>query len=123
MRLLADMGVGLRVVHHFRAAGHDAVHLAEQGLQRLPDRDIFAKARGEDRIILTFDLDFADIAAAAGTTLPSVVIFRVSDARSSSVIERLTVALDTAGPMLLSGAIVAVEDHRIRIRSLPIVRE
>ncbi len=123
MRFLADMGVGLRVVHHLRTAGHDAVHLADQGLQRLPDRDIFAKAGLEGRIVLTFDLDFADIAAAAGTALPSVVIFRLSNARADSVIGRLTVALDAASPMLLSGAIVAVEDHRVRIRSLPIARE
>ena len=123
MRFLADMGVGLRVVRHLRAVGHDAVHLADQGLQRLPDRDIFAKAGIEGRIVLTFDLDFADIAAAAGAALPSVLIFRLSNARSDSVIARLKAALDAAGPMLLSGAIVAVEDHRIRIRSLPIVRE
>jgi predicted nuclease of predicted toxin-antitoxin system len=123
MRFLADMGVGLRVVQHLRAAGHDALHLAEQRLQRLPDRNIFAKARLEERIVLTFDLDFADIAAAAGTALPSVVLFRLSNTRTDSVIERLTIALNSAGPMLLSGAIVAVEDRRIRIRSLPIVRE
>ncbi len=123
MRFLADMGVALRVVRHLRTVGHDALHLAEQGLQRLPDRDIFAKARIEDRIVLTFDLDFAEIAAAAGTTLPSVVIFRLGNASTDSVIERLTTAVDSAGSMLLSGAIVAVEDHRIRIRSLPIVKE
>jgi predicted nuclease of predicted toxin-antitoxin system len=123
MRFLADMGVALRVVRHLRASGHDALHLAEQGLQRLPDRDIFAKARAEGRIVLTFDLDFADVAAAAGTTLPSVVIFRLGNAGADFVIERLTAAVDSAGPMLLSGAIVAVEDGRIRVRSLPIVRE
>lgn len=123
MRFLADMGVALRVVRHLRAAGHDALHLAEQGLQRLPDRDIFAKARIEDRIVLTFDLDFAEIAAAAGTALPSVLIFRLGNAGADSVIERLTTAINSAGAMLLSGAIVAVEDRRIRVRSLPIVRE
>jgi hypothetical protein len=41
-------------------AGHDAVHLSEQGLIRMSDRLIMAKAKQESRIVLTFDLDFTD---------------------------------------------------------------
>lgn len=57
MKFLADMGVAFRVVYWLRHAGHDAVHLREQGLQRMSDVDIFLKAKREGRIILTFDLD------------------------------------------------------------------
>jgi predicted nuclease of predicted toxin-antitoxin system len=63
MRFLADMGVDIRVVQWLRTQGHDAIHLREQGLQRMPDGDIFAKARTEQRILLTFDLDFGEILA------------------------------------------------------------
>jgi predicted nuclease of predicted toxin-antitoxin system len=63
VRFLADMGVGGRVVEWLRAQGHDAVHLREEGLQRFPDERVFAKALAEDRIILTFDLDFGDLAS------------------------------------------------------------
>ena len=61
MRFLADMGVAMRVVEWLRNAGHDARHLREEGLHRLPNGSIFAKAVAEDRIVLTFDLDFGDI--------------------------------------------------------------
>ena len=37
MRFLADMGVSPRVVDWLRAQGHDARHLREEGLQRLPN--------------------------------------------------------------------------------------
>jgi predicted nuclease of predicted toxin-antitoxin system len=57
MRFLADMGVSMRVVEWLRSVGHDVVHLREQGLQRLPNGDIFQKAADEDRVVLTFDLD------------------------------------------------------------------
>ena len=57
MRFLADMGVAGRVVEWLRAEGHDAVHLREEGLHRLPDGQIFGKAAREDRVVLTFDLD------------------------------------------------------------------
>ena len=58
MRFLADMGVSITTVHALREAGHDAVHLREEGLIRLPDPDIVAKAAQEHRVVLTFDLDF-----------------------------------------------------------------
>jgi predicted nuclease of predicted toxin-antitoxin system len=61
MRFLADMGVAQRIVEWLRAAGHDAVHLRDQGLQRMPNGEIFQKAASESRIVLTFDLDFGEI--------------------------------------------------------------
>ena len=44
MRFLADMGVSITTVQALRAAAHDAVHLRDEGLIRLPDPDIVAKA-------------------------------------------------------------------------------
>jgi predicted nuclease of predicted toxin-antitoxin system len=60
MRFLADMGVAWRIVEWLRGEGHDAVHLRDEGLQRMPNGEIFAKAVSEKRIILTFDLDFGE---------------------------------------------------------------
>jgi predicted nuclease of predicted toxin-antitoxin system len=59
MKFLLDMGLARSTAEHLRQGGHDAVHLREQGLQRLPDQDIVDKAVREGRIILTHDLDFA----------------------------------------------------------------
>ena len=64
MRFLADMGVSQQVVEWLRTHGHDAVHLRDEGLQRLPNGEIFQKAAREQRIVLTFDLDFGEILAA-----------------------------------------------------------
>ena len=47
MRFLADMGVSITTVQALRVAAHDAVHLREEGLIRLPDPDIVAKAAQE----------------------------------------------------------------------------
>jgi hypothetical protein len=41
MRFLADMGVSLRVEEWLRSVGHDAEHLSELGLARLPNGAIF----------------------------------------------------------------------------------
>lgn len=44
MRFLADMGVAMRIVEWLRTQGPDVRHLREEGLQRMPDTDIFLKA-------------------------------------------------------------------------------
>ena len=49
----------VRVVSWLNSQGHDATHLRDEGLQRLPNGEIFDKAVAEGRIIVTFDLDFA----------------------------------------------------------------
>lgn len=66
MRSLADMGVSQQVVAWLQTKGQEAVHLRDEGLQRLPNGEIFQKAACEQRIVLTFDLDFGEILAVGG---------------------------------------------------------
>ncbi len=120
MRFLADMGVSLRVAEHLRHAGHDVVHLRDEGLQRLPDVSVFQKAVDEKRIVLTFDLDFGEIAAHCKGPWASVVLFRLANARSEHMADRLDVALAGAADALERGAVVVVEEARCRVRNLPI---
>ena len=123
MRFLADMGISQRVVTWLTEHGHDAVHLRDQGLQRLEDGDIFAKALQESRIILTWDLDFTEILALSGPQIVSAVIFRLHNTRSVHVIQRLERVLAESAQDLEEGAIISVEEHRHRVRLLPIGRE
>ncbi len=116
MRFLADMGVSQRAVAWLRAGGHDAVHLADRGLQRLPDTDIFEIASSESRIILTFDLDFSEIVALSGERKVSAIVFRLNNTATPFVIQRLDAVLRGAKDSLDAGAIVTVEDTRYRVR-------
>jgi predicted nuclease of predicted toxin-antitoxin system len=113
------MGIDQRIVHWLQQNGHDAIHLRDQGLQRLPDPDIFDKAHLERRIILTFDLDFGEIVAFSQGRIVSVVLFRLHNTRTPHVIERLQSALNF-GDALEKGAVVVVEESRCRVRHLPI---
>jgi predicted nuclease of predicted toxin-antitoxin system len=123
MRFLCDMGVSLKAVAWLREQGHDCTHLREEGLQRLRDEDVFRKAAAESRTILTFDLDFGEILARAGSRVPSVVLFRLRNARANRVIERLSRALERVVESLDRGAIVMVGESQTRIRELPIRAE
>ena len=122
LRFLADMGVSWRVVEWLRSQGYDSKHLREEGLGRLVDPDIFAKAQLEQRVILTFDLYFGEITALSKGQIVSVIVFRLRNTRTPHVIERLSAVLADTSEALMKGAVVAVEDSRHRVRHLPIGR-
>ncbi len=120
MKFLADMGVSPVTVLELRQQGYNAVHLNEQGLERLPDSEILEKARQEQRIVLTFDLDFGELLAISSESLPSVIIFRLQTTIPVFVSARLLAVLSECGEDLEIGAIVTVEDNRYRVQRLPI---
>ena len=120
MRFLADMGVSPLTVEALRQNGYEAIHLIEEGLERLPDSAILQKAKQEERIVLTFDLDFGDLLAASADVLPSVIIFRLKHTNPAFVSARLLEILSECGQDLTTGAILTVQDNRYRLRRLPI---
>ena len=44
MLFLADMGVAIGIVNWLRQNGHDAKHLRDEELHRIPNGEIFTKA-------------------------------------------------------------------------------
>jgi len=120
VRFLVDMCMDVRVADWLRSQRHDATHLRDEGLQRLPDREIFDKAISENRTVVTFDLDFGEIAALCGQRRTSVIVFRLHSTRNAHVIERLATVLRETGGMLERSVIVLVEESRHRVRYLPV---
>lgn len=119
MRFLLDMNLPPAMAEWLRSAGHDAVHIRELGLAHLPDREVFARAAQEERIVVTFDLDFGEIVGLGWTTGSGLVLLRLRLARQHYLRERLRAAITEGAEALQAGAIVVVEDARIRIRRMP----
>ena len=101
-------------------AWHDAVHLSEQGLERLPDPGIVEKARQEGRIVLVHDLGFGELVAASGATLPSVITFRLRNMHPDRVNGALHSILSHHGAALEHGAMISVTEGQVRVRRLPL---
>lgn len=120
MRFLADVGVSPVIVRWLREQGHDVLSLLETSQHRLPDETIHAMAIRDSRIIVTFDLDFADLASAAHEGLASVVLFRLNNPRSAVALRRLSETLPAIADRLLAGAVAVIEPARVGIRSLPL---
>jgi predicted nuclease of predicted toxin-antitoxin system len=120
MRFLVDACVDIRVGEWLRGQGHDAIHLSEQGLQRLANGEIFRKAVAEGRCVLTFDLDFSEIAALTGGAKASVILFRLGDPGFRHAVDRLSAVLAESAEAIERGAVISVEETRHRVRYLPI---
>ena len=120
MRFLLDMGISPDVVSFLRSRGADASHLNDEGLARLDDHAILTKARNEGRVLVTHDLDFGELLAAAGAELPSVLLFRLRNMRPNAVNHYLQEILDHHADELVRGAIMVITETQIRVRSLPL---
>lgn len=120
MKFLADMGISLRTVTWLRSLGYDVLHLRDRGLQKLPDDKILDLALVEQRIILTIDLDFAQLLAVSKKALPSVIIFRLGNENYPEINQRLIEVLNNCQKDLETGAIVSVNNETFRVKKLPI---
>jgi len=113
------MGVAIGVVNWLRQNGHDAKHLRDEGLHRIPNGEIFAKAISENRMIITFDFDFGEIVALSKREKVSIILFRLHNTRTPHLINRLSTVLEDSAEALGQGAVVVVEELRHRVRYLP----
>ncbi len=120
MRLLADLHVSPRTVTFLRALGHDTIRSSEVLAPTASDQEIIDFAFAHQRAVLTQDLDFSTLIALSGKTSPSLISLRLAHARSDYVNSILERVLPVIQEDVEAGAIVTVEDRRIRRRRLPI---
>jgi predicted nuclease of predicted toxin-antitoxin system len=119
MRVLIDVNLTREWVAFFARYEIDAVHWSSVGDEASKDPPILAYAKSEARILLTADLDFNAILASTRDSAPSVVTMRTSSRLPSEVGDRLVRAMIQVEQSLLDGAILLVDDSKVRLRTLP----
>jgi predicted nuclease of predicted toxin-antitoxin system len=77
MRYLADENVPGPAVRMLRASGLDVAWVRDDA-PGLSDTEVLARAQGEDRVLVTFDKDFGDLARRHGLAATcGIVLFRI----------------------------------------------
>jgi len=101
---------------HLRDAGHEVADVVEEGLAGEDDPPVLAAATAEGRILLTFDLDFADVRHYAPGTHAGIVVFRLHDQRWKTLQGPVTRLV--AGGKLedLERGLAIVDETRVRFK-------
>ncbi|MBK8266791.1 MAG: DUF5615 family PIN-like protein [Planctomycetes bacterium] len=121
MRFLIDNSSSPRLGEVLRKCGHDAIHVRDIGLSDADDETIFDRAASEGRTVVAQDTDFGTILALRRVAKPSVILFRCQVKSTESLSSILSCNLEAISNDLELGAVVVIEDARIRIRRLPII--
>jgi len=117
VRFLADESCDYRVVSALRSAGHDVVAIVEQD-RGAADQQVFARARREQRILLTEDKDFGQLAVAAEMgPAGGLILIRCPEEARGQLAQSISLLVEHEGERL-HGSIVVWTPRRVRLRQI-----
>ncbi len=117
MNLLLNENLPLLAVEALRQAGHDVLWVRTD-MRGQADDVILQRAQDEDRLVLTFDKDFGELAFRFG--LPAtcgILLFRLQTHSPEHIQKRVLETLAERDDW--TGHLFVIEEHRIRARPLP----
>ena len=85
MKLKLDENLSRHLKPVLTNMGHDVMTAADENLLSKPDTEVAYAANREDRILLTLDVEFADLRKYPPGTHPGIILFRPSSMGPSSV--------------------------------------
>jgi len=115
VKLLIDTCISGTVRDALQAAGHDALWTGDWP-QDPGDDEILDHAHQENRILITLDKDFGELAVVHGR--PHSGIIRLVNWSTQQQASTSLLVLERYSTELESGAIVTAEPGRIRVRPL-----
>ena len=78
MRFKLDENVPVELADLLRSNGHEVRTVPEEGLKGVGDARIADVCRWEQRALITFDLDFADVRSYPPEEHPGLVVLRLA---------------------------------------------
>ncbi len=121
MKFLIDNNLSPLLADALKAAGHDAVHVRDLGMQAAPDEAVLERAREEERVLISADTDFGGLLARSGAVNPSVILIRRLVGRRATEQAAIILAnLDQVEQDLTAGAVVVLHEELLRVRRLPV---
>jgi predicted nuclease of predicted toxin-antitoxin system len=118
MKFLLNMNVPRELGRLLSQAGHEIRHVGDIGLSSAEDALVVDVARDSGEVIVTHDLDYGELIMFAESASPSVIIIRLNNISSQSIMTRLTTVWDQIKAPLAEGAIVSISERAVRVRRL-----
>lgn len=120
MKIIADVNVSRRVVEKLRGEGIDVIRSTDLLDARATDTEILAEATRLGAIVMSHDQDFTALLATRNAVGPSLINLRVSYVDIDRLTRKIVDVLSLTKDDLASGAIVTIEDTRVRVHRLPV---
>ena len=116
MRFLANENFPSDAVEALRAAGHDVTWIRTDA-PGIADSEVLHRAQSDNRILLTFDKDFGELAFRSQLPANSgIVLFRIQASSGAIIAQKVIAAISSRSDW--SGHFSVIEDDRIRMRAL-----
>ena len=119
MKFLFDQSADFRLIPHLRELGHDVQAISRNYPHGLPDKDVLAIAREEERILVVADRDFGELIFHQELAHAGVVFFRLPGANLQTKIEHLDMVLEEHTGELERGEFLVVTPGQIRVAGRP----
>ena len=116
MRFLVDECCPRAVTDALRASGHDVLYIAETDAAA-SDSEVAARATAENRIVVTQDYDFGEMAVRERAITTGVLLIACQALPIAERAARVADVVSSAGDTLL-GNLIVVERRRVRQRPL-----
>lgn len=120
LKFLANMNISPETVGSLRGEGWDIVRVSDVLPENSSDRKILEWARGEDRVVISQDLDFSALLALEGFSKPSLISLRLNGSDPALVTRRLLLIVPLVDGELRQGCAISIADASFRVRRLPI---
>ncbi|WP_295433925.1 DUF5615 family PIN-like protein [uncultured Thiodictyon sp.] len=118
MRFLLDANMPRSVLALLLQVGHEAEHVKDIGFGDARDDEIAARACTDGAILVTRDLDFADVRRYVPQAAPGFLVLRVPDDWTAQQIVALLgrfLAMDSL-VAALPGHLAILDQHQVRFR-------
>ncbi len=110
MKFLLDESAELRLAILLRREGHDVKAIAHDYPHGLPDDDVLALAREEQRILVTNDRDFGELVFRHRLTHSGVIFFRMRDQATTTKLARMQTLLQNYTDRLDQFIVITTQD-------------
>lgn len=116
MKFKIDENLPVEIKEILQAAEHDALTVHEQSLSGAPDPRISDVCLQERRVLVTLDLDFADIRSFPPEKHPGIMVIRVHRQDKNHIIEVFNRTIPLMKQEPIEKHLWIIEESQVRIR-------
>jgi predicted nuclease of predicted toxin-antitoxin system len=116
MKLKLDENLSRHLKPPLIELGHDVLTAADEDLLSRPDTEIAQVANNEQRMILTLDIEFADLRKYPPGSHPGIILFRPLSLSPLSLNDFITEFIRRTDLDKLDACVAVVDPVRVRVR-------